>query len=126
MYILEQPSSWGTSGIGPSWPRSGYILNPYILLPRTTRYPAVCDSGSRFTPTSSAIWVASHSCTSKHHNNVTRHRAHMYIHHISITIHILSSFLLPTPLLPFWADWLSSIPSVHYNEDHLVRKLAGI
>jgi hypothetical protein len=37
--------------------------------------------------------------------------AHMYVHHISITIH----FLLPT-LLPFsWAGWLSSTCSVRYN-----------
>jgi hypothetical protein len=39
--------------------------------------------------------------------------AHMYVHHISITIH----FLFPT-LLPFsWAGWLSSTRSVRYTSE---------
>jgi hypothetical protein len=46
----------------------------------------------------------------------------MYIQHISITIHIL----LPTTLPFSWAGWLSSTPSVRYNNrlwflDRIVR-----
>ncbi len=37
---------------------------------------------------------------------------HMYIHHTSITIHIL---LLFTPLPFSWASWLSSIPFICYS-----------
>ncbi len=41
----------------------------------------------------------------------TEHKWHMYIHRISITIHIL----LSTPLPFSWAGWLSSILSVRYS-----------
>jgi hypothetical protein len=37
--------------------------------------------------------------------------AHMYVHHISITIH----FILPTLLQFSWAGWVSSTRSVHYK-----------
>ncbi len=37
--------------------------------------------------------------------------AHMYVHHISITIHFLLSTLLPFS----WAGWLSSTCSVRNN-----------
>jgi hypothetical protein len=33
MYILEQRSSWGTSLIRPSWPRSRQRLNPILASP---------------------------------------------------------------------------------------------
>jgi hypothetical protein len=40
---------------------------------------------------------------------------HTCVYITLVTIHFLSSFLLPTPLPISWAGWLSSIPSVRYN-----------
>jgi hypothetical protein len=66
-------------------PHSG--LWACILLPCPTQYLSVYCNGSSFTPSAFAIWVASHWCTSKHHNNPTRHMEHVYLHHINTTIH---------------------------------------
>ncbi len=95
----------------PSWPRSKLKLSPILASPYEHAsvampgwYLAVHCNSSSFTPTPSIIWVASHECTSKHHKNVTRHEAHMYLHHISTTIHFILSIHLPFS----WAGWLSS------------------
>jgi hypothetical protein len=48
------------------------------------------------------------------HDNTTRHKAHMYIHHvrhISITINFFFLYIFPFSL----ADWLTPTHSVGYN-----------
>ncbi len=96
MYILEQRSSCGTSEIHPSWPRSEHVLNP--ALAPSYEHATCCHAQPdvllfmttvMFHPTSSAIWVASHKCTSKHHNSNIWYKAHTYIHHTITTIHVL-------------------------------------
>ncbi len=111
-HILITAHSWSTvflsspSRIRPSWPRSKLKLCP--ILASTYEHASCCHAqpsillfiakGQVSHVAPSAIWVAFNSCTSKHHNNVTRHTvcAHMYIHHISITtflffVHIFHS-----------------------------------
>jgi hypothetical protein len=106
MYILEQRSSRGTSRIRPSWPRSGHRLNPILASPY--EHPSCCHAqpGVELFMTTVQVspqclllsgWLLTNVLTSKHHNSVTRYGAHMYIHHTSITIHVLlytSSILL--------------------------------
>jgi hypothetical protein len=69
LYILERPSSWSTSRIRPSWPRSRLELSlplvlflkyiPCLLWP--TQHLAVCSNGLSFTLNPFiADWVASH------------------------------------------------------------------
>jgi hypothetical protein len=60
-------------------------------------YLAVYCDGSSFTPAPSTIWVASHLSTGKHHNNFTRHEAHMYLHHTSTTIHFFFLYIFHFP-----------------------------
>jgi hypothetical protein len=111
MYILEQRSSRGTSQICPSWPHSGHVLNPSLAPSyehasychaQPSVHTTVNVNGSSFTLTSSSIWVASHQCTSKHHNNDTWYRAHIS-----------------------WAGWLSSILFVRYSKPMLVYDFCG-
>jgi hypothetical protein len=68
LYILEQQSSWSTSRIHPSWPRSGLKLSP--ILASRYEHASCCHAQpsnllfiamvqvSHQAP--SAIWVASH------------------------------------------------------------------
>jgi hypothetical protein len=67
VHIFEHRSSCGTSRVRPSWPRSGYLLNPTLALLAIMHlvatpdpvmlFIAVNDNGSSFTLTSSALWV---------------------------------------------------------------------
>jgi hypothetical protein len=100
---------------GIDWTLFWQSLWECVLLPHPTRCLTVYDDGSSFTPTSSAIWVASHLCTSKHHNRVIWYKAHTYIHQLAL----LFIFFFFTPLPLSWAGWLSSIPFVRYSYDRL-------
>ncbi len=69
LYILQQLSSWNTSRIRPSWPRSSLRLSLTLALllkcipcfPWYTQHLAVCSIGSGFTLNPFiAIWAASH------------------------------------------------------------------
>jgi hypothetical protein len=107
---LANTSSFMASIRAYTEPISCPFLRACIFLLRPTRCITVYDNASSFTPTSPAIWVASHLCTSKHHNSDIRYRAHTYLHHTITTIQVLLT------LLPFfWAGWLSSIPFVRYK-----------
>ncbi len=68
-------------------PYSGLTLWACILLPRPASILLFIATVQVSHSVPSTIWVASHLCTSKHHSNATRHKAHMYIHHTSTTIH---------------------------------------
>ncbi len=130
LYILEQRSSWSTSGICPSWPCSRLKLSP--ILASAYEHASCCHAQPSillFIATGqishlalSAIWVASHSCTSKHYNNATRHMAHMYIHHISITIHF---FFLHIFHSSWQAGWPQPIASATLPLLHLRPKGSG-
>ncbi len=117
--ILEQPSSWSTSRIHPSWPCSRLKLSPTLASPYD--HASCCHDQpsillfiakgqvSHLVP--SAIWVASHQCTSKHHNNATRHMCtHAYTSHQ----HYYSSFL-STHLPYFLAGWMTPTRHVGYT-----------
>jgi hypothetical protein len=118
LYILERPSSWSTSRIGPSWPRSRARLSlllvllpeyiPYLLCP--TQYLVVCSNGSSFTPMPSSLTgqLLTNVLVNKMavlHDTYTD--THIYI--TSILLIILFFILLPLPLtgrlaqtLPVW------------------------
>jgi hypothetical protein len=107
LYILEQRSSWSTSWIRPSWPCSGLKLSPilaspyehascYCAQPSILLFIATVQV-SHLVP--SAIWVASHYYISKHHNNATRHKAHMYIQYITSALLFISSSYTSSILL---------------------------
>jgi hypothetical protein len=88
---------------------SGLSLWACILLPRPTQYPAVYYSRVGFhTYHLPAIWVASHLCTSKHHNTVTRH---MYTHVYTSHRHYYSSLLLHIFHSSWQAGWPRPFPS---------------
>jgi hypothetical protein len=105
LYILEQRSSCSTSRIGPSWPCSWLKLRH--VLASLYEHASCCHARtsillfiamgqvSHLAP--STIGVASHYCTSKHHNNATRHMTHMYRHHISITVHFFFLHIFHSP-----------------------------
>ncbi len=94
-------------------PHSGLSLWACILLPRPAQYLAVYCNGSSFTFSTFAIWVASHKCTSKHHNNSTWHMdTCTYITLICITI---NSFFFFTHLPFSWAGWLCPTRNVCYT-----------
>jgi hypothetical protein len=104
LYILEQPSSWSTSRIRLSWPRSRgrlslllvLFLRVYSCLLWPTQYLAVCSNGSYFAINPFlAYWRLN---TSVHVNNslVLQHihtDTHVYI--TSILLFILFFTLLP-------------------------------
>ncbi len=100
LYILEQPSSWSTSRIRPSWPRSRLRLS--LLLAFHSKGISCChaslsilvflDRVSHLVPSLLSRWLL----TNVQVNNTTTlydTHEHTYIHHIGITI-LLSSFLL--------------------------------
>jgi hypothetical protein len=113
LYILEQPSSWSTSRIRPSWPPSRlrlslllvslseciscYHVQPSILLLILT------DRFSHLTPSLLSGWLL----TDIQVNNLTtlhNTHGHIYIHHIGITI-LLPSYTSSTLLgLPAGTD----------------------
>ncbi len=95
LYILEQPSSWSTSRIRPSWPRSRLRLSLLLVylskciscMPWPIQYLNVCPNGSGFTP--NPFTVVGRLLTSVQvKNTTTLHDTHgcTYMHHISITI----------------------------------------
>jgi hypothetical protein len=104
LYILERPSSWSTSQIRPSWPRSRVrlcllqVLFPqvYSCLLWPTQYLAVCSNGSYFELIPFlADWLLN---TSIQVNNTTALH-HIYTDtHIYITLTLL--FILFFKLLP--------------------------
>jgi hypothetical protein len=70
----------------------------------------------------SAIWVASHKYTSKHHNNATRHMCtHVHTSHR----HYYSS-LLSTRLPFFLAGWLTPTHRVGHNNLQLISHIYSI
>jgi hypothetical protein len=80
-WLLEAPPEYVLHGHVP-----GLNWAPFWLLPMSMHLVA--------TPSSVSCcllqWFKFHTkCTSKHHNNPTRHMAHMYIHHNNITILLL-------------------------------------
>jgi hypothetical protein len=102
LYILEQPSSWSTSQICPSWPRSRLrlslllvlLLNVFIVCPGPPSIVlfVLTDQVSHLTPSllSERLFTnAPVNNTSALHDT----HGHRYIHHIGITI-----------LLPFYAS----------------------
>ncbi len=121
LYILEQPSSWSTSLIRPSWPRSRVrlclllVLFPqvYSCLLWPTQYLAVFSNGSYFTLNPFlADWRLS---TSVQVNNTTAlHHLHMDTH-IYITS-ILLFILFFTLLLLLLAGWLPLTLPVGHNK----------
>jgi hypothetical protein len=95
LYICERPSSWSTSQIRLSWPRSRgrlsllLVLFPqvYSCLPWPTQYLAVCSNGSYITlnPFLAYWWPI----TSVQVNNTSA------LHHIHTDTHIcITSILL--------------------------------
>ncbi len=97
-YILEQPSSWSTLRIHPSWPQSRLRLGLLLVslskciscLSRPIQYLAVCPNGSDFNLTPSLL--SERLLTDVQVNNITTlhdTHGHTYIHHISITILLL-------------------------------------
>ncbi len=111
LYILEQPSSWSTSRIRPSWPRSRLRLSLLLVslfeciscLLWPLQSLTVCLNGSGFTP--NPFIAVGRLLTNVQVNNITmQHDTHWHtnIHHISHTI-----------LLPF------------YTSSTLLGRLAG-
>ncbi len=104
--VLEQPSSWSTSRIHPSWPRSWLRLS-LLLAFHSTCIPCChapfcillfVPNGSGFTlpfPSLLSGWLLTNVQVSNTTKLYDTHR-HAYIHHISITI-LLSNFLLTLP-----------------------------
>jgi hypothetical protein len=98
LYVLERQSSWSTSRIRPSWPRSRVRLSLLLVLfPQVyscllwpTQHLAVCSNSSHFTLNpflaytrpNTGVQVNNFSATSYTHG-------HTYLHHIDITIHSL-------------------------------------
>jgi hypothetical protein len=113
LYILERPSSWSTSRIRPSWPRSRVRLRLLLLLfpkyisclPRPNQYLAACYNGSCFTLNPSLADCRLN--TNVQVNNMT------VPHHIHTDTHIcitsISLFILLFTLLPLslagWLPW---------------------
>ncbi len=101
LYILEQPSSWSTLLICPSWPRSRSRLS--LLLAFRSTCISCCqvsfsiilffptDRVSHLTPSSLSGWLFTNVQVYNTTMLSDTHR-HTYIHHKSITI-LLSSFL---------------------------------
>ncbi len=115
LYILEQPSSWSTSRIRPSWPRSRLRLS--LLLAYLSTCVPCCHAslgillfvpnGSGFALNSFiAIWVASHKCTSKQHNNAIWHTwTPIYTYIISALLFFFLPFVLHLFHLSWQAGW---------------------
>jgi hypothetical protein len=109
MYILEQPSSWSTSRLRPSWPCSRLRLS--FLLASLSEYAYCCHVQpsillfismgrvSHLMPSLLSGWLL----TNVQVNNITTlhdTHGHIYIHHIGITILLplyTSSTLLGRP-----------------------------
>jgi hypothetical protein len=90
-------------------PHSGLSLWACILLPYPTQYLAVYYSGSGFTP--NAFLLSGWLLTNVQVNNTTAlHEkcAHMYIHHIGITILLFFLYIFHSS---WQADWSRPIPS---------------
>jgi hypothetical protein len=103
LYILEQPSSWSTSRIRPSWPQSRVELR--LLLPCLMSILLVCLGPSSIlmfvpmTQVSCLPFPASQTALHQHMNKQHGHTTfwYTYLHHIHVTIHFLlytSSILL--------------------------------
>ncbi len=95
LYILERLSSWSTSRIHLSWPRSKGRLSlllvlfskVYSSLLSPTQYLAICSNGSYFTLNPFfAYWLPN---TSVQVNNTSYTHRHTYLRHININIHSL-------------------------------------
>jgi hypothetical protein len=112
LYIIEQPSSWSTSQIRPSWPRSRLRLSLLLaLLPKCIRCLSWPPSILLFVPTDRVSHLApslppGRLLANVQVNKITAphdtHR-HINIHHIGITILLLfytSSTLLGRPAGP--------------------------
>ncbi len=114
LYILEQPSSWSTSGICPSLPQSRVELRLLILyftsiLLVCLQYPAVYSNDSSFPLNPSSL--AGRLNTNVQVNNTATS------HHMCTSTHIYMTFILlfilSFILLPFsWAGWLAQTLSV--------------
>jgi hypothetical protein len=94
-YIFERPSSWSTSQIRLSWPRSRLRLSLLLVflpkciscLPWPIQYLAVRSNGSGFTLNPSLL--SGRLLTNVQVNNITTQHdthGHTYLHHIGITI----------------------------------------
>ncbi len=112
LYILEQQSSWSTSGICPSWPHSRHKLSPMLaslyehascchaqpsillfIVTGQVSHLAPSESGWLLTNVqvniTTTLYDTWHTCT--------------YIHHISITIHFFFLHI-------FHSSWLAGCP----------------
>jgi hypothetical protein len=100
LYILEQLSSWSTSQVRPSCPRSRARLNLSLdLFPQVyfcvlwpTQYLAVCSNGSHFTldPFLACLWP--NTCI-KENYTLALHQIHM-----DTNIYITSKLFLSSAL----------------------------
>jgi hypothetical protein len=120
MFILEQQSSCGISRVHPSWPCSGHRLDPILASPYEHASCCRAQLGIQLFMTAvqaspQRLLLSGWLLTNVQVNITTTlyDTVHTYIHHTSITIHVL--LFIPLPFS--WAGWLSSIPFVHYTSD---------
>ncbi len=110
--FLKHPRNTSFMALFQAWtePHTGLSLWACFLLPRPTQYLAVYCNGSGFTP-STFCYLGGFSLIYKYLNIITMlHNkcAHMYIHHISITILL---FFLHIFHSSWQAGWPRPIPS---------------
>ncbi len=105
LYILEQPSSWSTSRIPPSFPQSRDRLNLLLdLFPQVyscllwpTQYLAVCSSSSHFTLDPFLACWRPDTCTQVN-STLVLHHIHMDTHiYIILIIFVLLLYTSSTP-----------------------------
>ncbi len=109
--LLGAPREYVLHGLVPGldWVNSGLSLWAYILLPCSTQYLAIYLNGSGLTP--NAFLLSGWLLTNVQVNNITMLHdicAHMYTHHIGITILL---FLLHFFHSSWQAGWSGPFPS---------------
>ncbi len=118
MYILEQPSSWSTSRIRPSWPRSRLRL--ILLLASLSEHASCCHvqpsillfisvgQVSHLTPSLLSGWlltnVQENNITTLHDTHAHIYTSHRHYYSSSFFLHFFHSFWQAGWFRPFSSD----------------------
>jgi hypothetical protein len=106
LYILERPSSWSTSRIRPSWPRSRVrmclllVLFPqvYPCLLWPTQYLTICSNGSNFALNPFLIYWRPNTSVQVNNTSALHHmRTDTHIYITSVLLFILLLHTSSTP-----------------------------